>query len=264
MATARAEGYQDVSFTGGEPTIRPDLLALVRRARELGFARIKVQSNGLLFCHAPNLDKLLEAGCNDLHISIHTHEASAYDAMVRRAGAYPAMVQGVRNAVAADVPLTADVIINTDTLPRLVDATRWLGELGVRAVDLWFVSLTDGNRDNPASMPHMSDALPAMRQAFAYGREHGLLLRSLHVPRCVLGPDHGHAFDPGADRVKVVTPEATFELARSKLTGQVFVAACEGCEFRAICPGVRQDYLDRYGPDEFTAPGRRGEPATRP
>ncbi len=270
LRDGRAEGYDRVSFTGGEPTLRGDLLGLVREARGLGYRDVKVQSNGLVFAQAANVARLVEAGVTDVHVSIHTHDAAAYDALVRRDGAYPLMIAGLRNLVAAAVPLTADVIVKTDTAPRLVAAIEWLHGLGVGGADLWFVSLTDGNRANLASMPRLTNALPAMRAALDRGRALGLRMRSLHVPRCLLGADHlAYAFDPGADRVKVVTPDATFALAQSKLTGQVHVAACDGCAHRAICPGLRTDYLARYGDDEISRarqaadPDRRDGPATR-
>ncbi len=253
MKRQRAAGYDRVSFTGGEPTIRSDLLGLVRYANKLGFANIKVQSNGLVYATADNVQRLSEAGCNNFHISIHTHDRDAYDTMVRRAGAHQLMVDGLRNAIAADVPLQVDAIITTTTLPRLVDAARWLHAEGVRALNLWFVSLTDNNRDNLASMPRMTDALPTMAEVFAYGRSHDMTIRSLHVPRCLLGDDAAHAFDPGADDVCVVTPEATFQLHQSKLAGQGHVPACVGCEHEAICPGIRDDYLERYGDEEIAA-----------
>ncbi len=260
LQQGRREGYARVSFTGGEPTIRPELVALVRRARALGYAAIKVQSNGLAFAHAPNLARLIEAGCDEIHVSIHTHDAAAYDRMVRRDGAYPAMVTGLRHAVAAAIPVTVDVILTTATVPRLVDAIGWLADLGVRRVDLWFVSLTDGNAANVASMPRMTEVLPQIRAAVALATDRAMRVRSLHVPRCLLGELHAHAFDPGAGRVKVVTPEATFALAMSKLAGQVHVPACASCAHRTICPGVRADYVARYGDGEIAA--ARGQAAT--
>jgi hypothetical protein len=123
----------------------------------------------------------------------------------------------------------------------------------VRSAHLWFVSLTDGNRENVASMPRMTEVVPQMRTAFAFARAHDFELRSLHVPRCLLGDDAAHALDPGADRVLVVTPEARFELRDSKLAGSVHVEACHGCVHEAICPGVRPDYLARYGDEEIAA-----------
>ena len=253
MKQAQGSGYDRISFTGGEPTIRPDLLGLVRVARELGFADIKVQSNGLVFAQKPNVDRLVDAGCNRFHVSIHTHDAAAYDAQVGRAGAYPLMVAGLDHLIARGVRLTVDVILKNDAYAKLPDAVRWLHARGVRSVHLWFVSLTDGNRDNVASMPRMTEVVPKMRETFAWARANGMDVRSLHVPRCLLGDDTAHAWDPGADRVMVVSPDDVFELKDSKLAGHEFVPACEGCKWRSICPGLRPDYLARYGDAEITA-----------
>jgi len=253
LRAGRAANYDAVAFTGGEPTIRRDLLGLVRAARQLGYTSIKVQSNGLLFAPAANVTRLVEAGVTRFHISIHTHDAALYDTLVRRDASYAEMVAGLRNVVATGLPLIADIILKADTYAALPDAMRWLHERGVRAAHLWFVSLTDGNRDNLASMPRMVDVVPYVHTALAFAREAQMDVRSLHIPRCLLGDDHVHAWDPGSARVRVVTPEATFELANSKLAGSVYVPACDGCTFRAICPGVRTDYIARYGDAEIAA-----------
>jgi cyclic pyranopterin phosphate synthase len=253
LSDGRAGGYDAVSFTGGEPTIRADLVGLIKAARACGYGDIKVQSNGLLFSHAPNVDALVRAGVTRFHQSIHTHDPAAYDALVQREGSYPLMVAGLDNLVSRGLGPVADVILKTDTYRKLPDALAWLYARGVRTAHLWFVSLTDGNRDNVHSMPRMTEVLPLMRQGFAFARARGMELRSLHVPRCLLGDDAPHALDPGAGQVRVVTPEATFELRQSRLGGQQYVPVCDGCPHRAICPGIRADYLARYGDGEFTA-----------
>ena len=43
----RAEGYEEVSLSGGEPLVYADLRAVVERSRALGF-RVTMVSNGLL------------------------------------------------------------------------------------------------------------------------------------------------------------------------------------------------------------------------
>ncbi len=258
----RRDGFDRVSFTGGEPTLRPDLLGLVRAAKQLGYGSVKLQSNGLLLAHAPNVERLSSAGVDRWHVSIHTHEARAYERLVRREGTYAAMVDALRGLVARGLAPTADVILKTDTWPRLPAAVQWLHALGVRSVHLWFVSLTDHNRDNVASLPNMTDVVPAMREAFAFARAHEMDVRSLHVPRCLLGDDHPHAWDPASEGVRVVSPNATFDLRGSRLAGQLHVPACSGCDFETICPGIRVDYLDHRGDAELAA--ARGRPSTVP
>lgn len=257
----RRDGYDALSLTGGEPTIRGDLLGLVKAARALGYGDVKLQTNGLLLAAPGNMARLRVAGVSRVHLSIHTHRAERYDALVRRAGSHSLMVAGLDAAVGSGLPVVAEVILKADTYRDLPGALAWLHGRGVTAADLWFVSLTDGNASNPASMPRMTEVVPVVAEGLAFARGHGMQVRSLHVPRCLLGPDHEHVHDPGAGRVRVVTPDATFELRHSRLTGQLHVPACRGCRFEARCPGVREDYLQRYGDAEIAA--ARGQAPTR-
>lgn len=260
MRGARTRDYDRIAFTGGEPSIRPDLLALVKAARKLGFVDVKVQSNGLLFT-AANVARLVDAGVSRFHVSIHTHEQAAYDALVRRPGSHALMESGLRSVVGSGVHVVVDMIIKSDTYRRLPAAVEWVAERGVPEIHLWYVSLTDGNADNLDSLPAMRDAVPFLRRALAVARAHAIEIKSLHVPRCLLGDDAVHAWDPGAQRVMVVTPDATFELKHSRLAGQTQVAACAGCEFEQICPGVRDDYLAHFGDAEIAL--ARGRESTR-
>ena len=253
LEDGRARGCDSLSLTGGEPTIRRDLVGLIRAAKQRGYRDIKLQSNGLMFSSKSNVDALIAAGVTRFHISIHTHDAARYDTLVRRDDSYRLMVAGLDNVVQSGAPLVADVILKADTFSALPDAIAWLHARGVRAAHLWFVSLTDGNRDNVASMPRMTEVLPAIHTALAFARANRMDVRSLHIPRCLLGDDAPHAYDPGADAVRVVTPEATFDLRDSRLAGHTHVPACDGCRHRDICPGIRPDYLARFGDSEFHA-----------
>ena len=261
LREGRARGYDRVSFTGGEPTIRGDLLGLVRAARQLGYDDVKVQSNGLLLAEPANVKKLVDAGASTFHVSIHTHLEEPYERMVRRAGTFAAMQRSLEALARAGCDPTADVILTSETHPRLPDAVEWLAERGVARADLWLVSLTDGNADNVASLPRMSDVITSIARAQPTAVARGLTLRSLHLPRCLLGPLAALAHDPASERVWVLTPDDEFELADSKLTPGVHVPACEGCPDRARCRGLRPDYLAVFGDEEIAR--ARGVPATR-
>src|SRR5277367_1549105 len=47
LRDARRRGCSRLWLGGGEPTLRPDLLGLVRAARSLGFSDVLLQTNGM-------------------------------------------------------------------------------------------------------------------------------------------------------------------------------------------------------------------------
>lgn len=273
MKTDRARGFDAVAFTGGEPTLRADLLPLVRQARALGFASVKLQTNGLVFATPANLERALEAGVTRFHLTIHAHREEVYDAIVRTPGRHAAMRAALDAMVARGLDPTVDVLVSRRTLPELAASVGWLADRGVRRIDLWMVSLTDANRGNLEMLPSYEEAMPAVHAALALARARGLEMRSLHLPRCVLEEDHAHAYDPGraVARVHVLSPDDDFELASSKLTPQTKVPACAGCRHEAVCPGLRPDYLEAFGDEEIArlrsvpsrVPRRRSLPRAR-
>ncbi len=59
-----------VQFTGGEPTLRNDLVDIIRAARELGYTHVQLNTNGLRFVNEPELlIEVRKAGCNTMYLS---------------------------------------------------------------------------------------------------------------------------------------------------------------------------------------------------
>lgn len=253
---AAKAGCRALSLTGGEPTIRRDLIPIVRHAARRGFTEIKVQTNGLLLSTGANLDRLLAAGVTRIGLSVHGYDGDArrYERITRSGpGTGELLLAAIDNLVRSKVALTADLIVMTDTAPTLIDTIERLHGRGVTSFDLWFVSLTDDNANNTDSMPRLSDVLPAVIGCLDYGAQHGLQVRSLHIPRCLLGDHADRVAHPGWDRqVHVVTPDAAFELTASRLSAGAKPERCGTCRYDRVCPGLRPDYIDRFGDDELS------------
>ncbi len=250
---AAARGFRDVAFTGGEPTIVPELPALVKLAKRRGFEHVKVASNGLRYAHAAYLDHLVTCGVDRFHVSLHAHEDAAYERTVHLAGTAALRREALRNLVARGLDPVADLIVKEDTYRDLPAWIASLVEVGVRRFALWLVSLTDHNRGNVEQLPRISGIVPSLIASFEAARRGGYEVVSLHVPRCFLPGYEDHVRHPGADVVTVVTPDDVFDLKDSRLGGGVKPPGCEGCVWSAECPGLRHDYMERFGGDEVTA-----------
>ena len=80
----------------GEPTIRPDFLRLVRRARDLGYGWVQVQSNGRMFSALPFVRESMNAGMKAAEVSLYGPTAEIHDSIARVGGAFEQTASGIQ------------------------------------------------------------------------------------------------------------------------------------------------------------------------
>ncbi len=252
LADARAMGMHKVAFGGGEPTIRRDLLPLVRWARERGFDWVKVSSNGLMYAYPDFVRRAVDSGVTDFHISVMGHTPEMYQATMGDARWFDVVMRGVDNLVAAGVSPVLDMIVKRDTYESLTETVEFWAAHGVTSFPLWLVSLTDQNAANPDSLPRVSQMYPELARVFDFASRNGLKVYSRHIPRCMLRGYEAFIHDLREDRVYIVTPGSRFFLWESDISANTYAPACERCRFvRGECQGARRDYIARWGEDEI-------------
>ena len=58
-----------VQFSGGEPTMRDDLVDIVKKAKELGFPQVQIATNGVKLANNPALaQQLKDAGLSTVYL----------------------------------------------------------------------------------------------------------------------------------------------------------------------------------------------------
>jgi cyclic pyranopterin phosphate synthase len=253
LREGRERGCTRVAFTGGEPTIRDDLVPLIEEARAMGFSWVKLQSNAVRFAYPKYVERVVRAGVDVFHVTVSHTDDARRDRMTRVPGSAAASRAGLDALLAGGADVVCDVIVEQGTAPALPDTVAALHRRGARRFHLWLVSLTDGNRENVESLPRIREIRPALEAAFRYGRENGLEILSLHVPRCMLPGSEAHVWDVMRQDAIVSTPEATFALCESRLSANAKVDACRRCVYDGTCSGVRRDYLERFGDEEIVA-----------
>ena len=65
------KSHDGVVFTGGEPTVRPELISWVSYAKELGYKVIQIQSNGRMFYYKKYCKDIVNAGANEFALAVH-------------------------------------------------------------------------------------------------------------------------------------------------------------------------------------------------
>ncbi len=128
-------GIPHIVFTGGEPTLRPDLVKLIAHAQENGQIT-GLNTNGRRLSDPVFLEQLVEAGLDHVQITLESHDASIHESMVQRNGAWAQTVGGINNALASRLFVMTNTTLLIDNAPALAKTLDFLGELGVPTIGL--------------------------------------------------------------------------------------------------------------------------------
>lgn len=92
-------GIKKIRLTGGEPTLRPDLVDIVgglNELRRLGLEKIGITTNGIAVTR--RLQSLKDAGLDHINVSLDTLDPLKFELMTRRRG-FDKVVECVDTAV---------------------------------------------------------------------------------------------------------------------------------------------------------------------
>lgn len=266
LARARRGGVSGVVFTGGEPTLHPDLLKAVRAARAMGYESVQVQTNGRRFAYYDYCAELRDAGVTEMGPSLHGSSAGIHEALTRAPGSFREVVQGIVNCKRLGMYVLTNSVITSLNYKDLPALARLLVHLGVNQYQFAFVHLVGSAWDNRRELaPRKTDVMPYLKRALDVGRKAGVACYTEAIPFCLM---KGYE-DCVAERVIPEGPvadadfyiESYGDYRRSE--GKAKRAECRACKWFAACEGPWHEYPGLYGWDEFKPVKGRKVPAPR-
>jgi MoaA/NifB/PqqE/SkfB family radical SAM enzyme len=162
----RAAGVELIDFDGGEPTLHPRFLDVLRLAAGLGYRQVHVTTNGRRLADRSLAAAVAASGVTSLQVSIHGSHAAVHDAITRVPGSFAETLAGLRNVMALK-PNGLDVGVNlTVARPNLHDVAgivelAWKEGVGHANVQL----VTPFGRAGADLVPTPDEAFAAVREA---------------------------------------------------------------------------------------------------
>jgi radical SAM protein with 4Fe4S-binding SPASM domain len=102
-----------LTLSGGEPLLRKDFFAIVRRARELMF-NVKLKTNGILI-RAKQAATLRQLGVENVQISVYSDRAEVHDAITKAPGSLERTTRAIGFLVSQGLKVTiAHVMMRTN------------------------------------------------------------------------------------------------------------------------------------------------------
>lgn len=188
IAFIRSQGIETLEFTGGEPTIRTDLIELVTYAKSLGFRSISMITNALRLSFPDYTKALVEAGVDDFLISIHGHNAEVHDRVTEIPGGFDKVLVGVKNLLTHPVKVRANCVISGINYTGAVETLALYHSLGLQTANfILFNPIVEADwRSAPELNVAYSDAAPYIHKAIDAYKDKIQKITVRYIPLCVM------------------------------------------------------------------------------
>ncbi len=128
-------GIPHVVFTGGEPTLRKDLLELVAYAEQKGMVT-GLNTNGRQLKDTDFVDKLVAAGLDHVQITLESHDPEIHDHMVQAKGAWKDTTAGIQRALETPLFVMTNTTMLRQNAPVIDQTLELLSNIGVPTIGL--------------------------------------------------------------------------------------------------------------------------------
>ena len=151
-------GVPHLILTGGEATLHPDLLEIIRYADGLGHI-VGMNSNGRRLAHRPFVDALAAAGLNHVQITLASSRPELHDD-INGARCFHQTVRGIENALASPLHTITNTTLMRRNMDHAEEIVDFLHALGIRTFAMNGLIYSGGGFANPDAIPE--EKMPAL------------------------------------------------------------------------------------------------------
>jgi len=241
------ENPKEINFTGGEPTIRKDILELIKYTNERKMKEIRVTTNGRMFSYKDFTNKIVEAGLTGAIFSIHGHKAELHDYLTNVKRSFDQAIKGLKNLREFTEDIDVNTVINSENykiLPELVEML--IDKFNIRAICLIFPTIDGNLLDNLNLVPSYSQVVDSLRKAIDVIKERKKIGWTLNMPICFFEGYELYS-SMGELKTKMFWPDQETNLDEKRKEDKVKLAVCSKCKYSLVCSGVPKDYIKIKG-----------------
>jgi MoaA/NifB/PqqE/SkfB family radical SAM enzyme len=231
--------FNSIYLTGGEPTIRPDILDIIYYIKKKNDeAEINIFTNGRMFYYYNFAKKIVNSGVFKYIIPLHGSKPEVHDRVTKVPGSFRQTVKGIENLLILGARVDIRIVthkLNYIELPNIAKfISNFLG--GIDSVIIFPIDIIgDAYINREKVVATYTQIAPYVEKAIDILNENQFVVKLFHIPFCVIGKKYW-------SHLKGVTTEDV-KLAST--------TQCKKCTKRGSCPKIWKSYAKNIGTHEF-------------
>jgi MoaA/NifB/PqqE/SkfB family radical SAM enzyme len=239
---------QVITFTGGEPSERDDLLELLKYSKRRNSLN-DVQTNGIKFSDSKYLDEL-EQYIDYALMPIHSKDYEISDAITKRPGSAEKIWEGFKNLSNSTIIMATQTVINKFNYQSILDTFNLIQEINPGVLMNLTFPHPRGAANSIDVVPRLSDVREVIQEVLKKHKNH---IATHYIPKCYLYPyqnevhitdDEDGTEKPGIEYIENSWKKTDY--GEINATSRIKCHNCKECIFNDECLGVSIEYAKLY------------------
>lgn len=248
---ARKKGFVKLGLSGGEPTIRNDIIEIVKFARKIGFGFIRIQTNGLKLANFDFAKKIKEAGLTYCKFSLTSTESKIHEFLTNAPQSYSRITKAINNMKKLKVRIGNNILITKYNYSKLDKIILKMLDIGVSNFVVIYPLYTGNMLKNYKDLgtplykckSYFKKAVEIMEK---YNMSNEILF--LNVPPCFLEKNQANIIGLSEFNTLVSSPDRDIvDLDENANSNKIKGKICRKCNLYKKCLGVDREYVKIFG-----------------
>lgn len=256
LGDKRKKGFKSVNFTGGEPTIFPSFLKLIRETKKLGY-KIYVGTNGGRFA---DRNFCFEAAnfLDEVCFSLHGHTPRLHNFLTGDKGSFKRLRKALDNLSQFPIRFSSNTVVTKYNFGSL---EKILGSLKRNRIKQVLISnLAPEGRgliNYDQLVVKLKDFRSLIPTLVKVADKSNMIIRFFGLSACILGNFACHSNDFSWDNrlnIEQAKNKRFYLEEEESLSPQrkrIKPLKCQCCLYNQICGGIFQEYFERFGDGEL-------------